>query len=145
MNKKTQVIEAVGISSEEAVGKPQLQLVLEYIAAQTNPIEFAQKVLDELSDLQANKKETTTVYADLKLIWNVESLKSPAKQFLEKFKPNSIERVAAYAAIITLFIQLATLEPDNPIIVNNITIQQIQNNYVDQKNQILYLYENANK
>ena len=128
-DKTMQIISPKGIPSEEAVGEPVIENVVKFISEQRDPIQFAQELLGKLKE-ETEKLKTNTARRSIRSGWSIGTSENKATRgFLDKFKPNTIEKVAAYTAIITLFIQLSTKEPNQPVVINNLFIQNIEQNY----------------
>ncbi len=107
------------------ISREDIGALLDLIASHEKPAEFARRLADDFARIEASG--LTRVTAQHELRWNIEG-GSPAatKSFLERFSPNSIEKIAAYAAVLAVILQMASNESENPQVINNIEIRQIE-------------------
>lgn len=93
--------------------------------------------LEELSEVQRFlksriPKETSTVIVDLHISWDIEGHDDTQKNiitFIDSFKPNTIEKVAAWLVVITALLSMIQKDPETNITINNTFIEQTTKNW----------------
>lgn len=135
MAKETQTIRPKGIPSDEKVGTPTLKqanLLVQFIQDQDNPLIAAKEIVEYLlEEKKKNGKKSVVADFTTPIEWGQVPAKkpkplSPVKQFISKFSPDSVEKIAAYAAIASLVLQLMNASPQTKIEVNNTFINKVQ-------------------
>ncbi len=139
MDKETQYIHPIGIPSEESVGEPIIEhasKVVQFVNEQDSPLEAA-KILHAylMNEYQILGGKLVIADFTFPIEWTQEE---PAKQsikdviineFTNNFIPNSIERVAAYVAIIGFILHIMSSNPTTKVEINNYFHQKVQENY----------------
>lgn len=109
------------------IPKDAIESIVEMIQASDDPIRNAQAIRDFLLEA-IPQKGTKPVTAELKLVWDIhaDERNGALKEFIEGFKPNTIQKVAAWLGVIVVLCKLLSTEPEHRITVNNVFIIQSQ-------------------
>ncbi len=110
-----------------SIPKETVAEIVALIQGAENPIKEAKEAYDFLAS-RISKNKTTTVGKSIELQWSIDGApkKTPLEKLVNNFKPNSIEKVAAWLAVITISMQLLSKEPATEITINNEFILQSQ-------------------
>lgn len=110
-----------------SISKETIEEIVALIQGAEDPIKEAKEAYYFLTS-RASKNKTTTVGTSIEFQWSIEgkSKNSPLENLINNFKPNSIEKIAAWLAVITISIQLLSKEPTTEITINNEFISKSQ-------------------